>query len=87
MGVIDMLKVIQQLKTGGWRLWLRLLLANVISGGATTVLSALGLSGAKAVGFKVIELDFNSIVVLFVSGAITGLFTYLKQSPLPNTKN
>jgi hypothetical protein len=82
-----MLHSLKQINAGGWRLWLKLLLANVISGGATTVLSALGLSGAKTIGYKVAELDFNSIVVLFVSGAIVNFFSYIKQSPLPDIKN
>jgi hypothetical protein len=72
---------------GGWQLWLRLMLANIITGGASTVLSALGITGAKALGVKVVELDFNSIVVMFISGGIIGFFSYIKQSPLPNIRN
>lgn len=65
------------------RLWLNKLLAAVISGGATTALAALGIAGADAMGASVKALDFRQTLMLFISGALVGLFAYLKQSPIP----
>jgi len=69
--------------TGGWKLWLKMLLSHIISGGATAVLSALGVIGAEYVGIDVPTLNFKTLLVIFVSGGITGMLTYLKSSPLP----
>lgn len=68
---------------GTSRLWLRNLVASVITGGSTTALSALGIAGAQAIGVNVPALDFKQIGILFGSGAAVGLLAYLKQSPIP----
>lgn len=65
------------------RLWLHNLIAAVITGGSTTALAALGIVGAEAVGVKVQTLDLKQMLSLFVAGAVVGLLSYLKQSPLP----
>ena len=63
--------------------WLHNLGAAVITGGATSGLSALGIVAADAAGATVAQLDLKQIGVLFISGAVIGLLAYLKQSPLP----
>jgi hypothetical protein len=63
--------------------WLHSLFAAVITGGATSGLSALGIAGAEAAGLKVVQLDIKQLGILTASGAIVGLMAYLKQSPLP----
>jgi hypothetical protein len=65
------------------RLWLHNLGAAVITGGSTTALAALGIVGANSVGVSVQSLDLKQVGFLFASGAIVGLLSYLKQSPLP----
>ncbi len=65
------------------RIWLRNLGAATITGGATTVMAALGIMGADALGAKVQSLDLKQVGILFVSGGVVGLLSYLKQSPLP----
>jgi hypothetical protein len=65
------------------RLWAHNLLAAVITGGATSGLSAVGIAVADAAGASVNPLDLRQVGVLFISGAVVGLLAYLKQSPLP----
>jgi len=64
-------------------LWLHNLGAAVITGGATSGLSALGITVADAAGLNAGQLNLKQVGVLFVSGAIVGLLAFLKQSPLP----
>lgn len=63
--------------------WLHHLVAAVITGGATSGLSAAGIAVADAAGAQVRALDLAQVGILFASGAIVGLLAYLKQSPLP----
>lgn len=65
------------------RLWAHNLTAAVITGGATSALSAVGIAVADAAGAVVTPLDLKQVGILFVSGAVVGLLAYLKQSPLP----
>ncbi len=63
--------------------WIRGLGAAVITGFATSGLSALGIAGADAAGLSVQQLDVKQVGILATAGAIIGLLAYLKQSPLP----
>lgn len=63
--------------------WLHNLVAAVVTGGATSGLSALGISIADAAGASIGSLNFKQVGMLFASGAVVGLLAYLKQSPLP----
>ena len=63
--------------------WIRNLVAAVVTGGATSGLSALGISVADAAGANVGGLNLKQVGILFASGALVGLLAYLKQSPIP----
>ena len=63
--------------------WLRSLIAAVVTGGATSGLSALGISVADAAGANIGGLNIKQVGALFLSGALVGLLAYLKQSPIP----
>lgn len=65
------------------KMWLHNLGAAVITGGATSGLSSLGITVADAAGAQVGALNLKQLCVLFLSGAAIGLLAYLKQSPLP----
>ena len=64
-------------------LWLRGLVAAIVTGASTSALSALGIAGADAAGASVGQLNVKQIGVLTVTGALVGLAAYLKQSPVP----
>lgn len=66
-----------------WNVWLYGLLNSVIGGTATSGASWAGLSAAKASGFDVPVPNWKTLGIILVSGALTNLFFYLKQSPLP----
>jgi hypothetical protein len=63
--------------------WLRGLFGGFIGGGATASTAWLGMIGAAAIGADVPVLNFKSLGVIFLSGAITNTLAFLKQSPLP----
>lgn len=63
--------------------WIRGLIAAVVTGGATSGLSALGISVADAAGAEIGGLNLKQVGILFGSGALVGLLAYLKQSPIP----
>ena len=64
-------------------LWLKGLVAAVVSGFANSFLSALGITGAQIVGIKVAQLDLDQLVTTTIVGGLVGLAFYLKQSPVP----
>ena len=66
-----------------WSDWLYALMNTVIGGAATAGSAWLGMSGAKAAGMDVPVLNWKSLGIILTSGALTNLFFYLKQSPLP----
>lgn len=63
--------------------WLKALVAAFITGGASSLLSAIGIGSAQAVGVNVPLLDWKQIAILTVAGGIVGAAAYLKQSPVP----
>jgi hypothetical protein len=65
------------------QIWLRGLVAAVVTGISSSVLSALGIAGAEAVGVQVTALDAKQLSGVAVAGGLVGLFAYLKQSPVP----
>jgi hypothetical protein len=65
------------------QLWLRALVASIITGASTSGLAALGTSVADAAGAGVGQLNIKQLCVMALSGGIIGLLAYLKQSPVP----
>jgi len=63
--------------------WIRGLIAAVVTGGATSGMSAIGIGIADAAGANIGGLNLKQVGVLFASGALVGLLAYLKQSPIP----
>jgi shikimate kinase len=67
-------------------LWLRSLFAAGITGGATAALAWPGMVIAKEIGFNVPAMNWQAIGVVFISGALPGMFAYLQKSPLPEVE-
>ena len=65
------------------QIWFRGLVAAVVTGVSSSVLSGLGIAGADAVGLEVATLNLKQLGVIAISGGLVGLFAYLKQSPVP----
>lgn len=69
--------------TNRTRHWLHGIFSAIITGGATSGLSSLGILGSDLVGVKVPSLDWDQLAILTASGGVIGMLAYLKQSPLP----
>ena len=63
--------------------WFLGLCSGVVTGSATSFLSALGITGANSVGITIPQLSLRQIGVLTLIGGLVGAAAYLKQSPLP----
>jgi hypothetical protein len=63
--------------------WLHGLISAVITGLATSFLSALGITGANTVGVSIPSLSWRQLAVLTIIGGVVGAAAYLKQSPIP----
>jgi len=68
-------------------LWLYGLVSGFIGGGATALVSWLGMAGAKSVGVNVPDLNLQAVGIIFLSGGIMAAAAYLKQSPLPKIES
>jgi len=67
-----------------WKAWGYRLAASTIKGVAGSVLGFFGVAGANASGLVATpNLDWQQLAVLAVSGAVVGLFSYLRTEPLP----
>jgi hypothetical protein len=55
----------------------------MVTGLATSFMSALGITGANAVGLSVHQLDAEQLALVTLFGGLVGMAAYLKQSPLP----
>lgn len=64
-------------------LWLRKLIAAVVTGVSSSVLASLGTAAADAVGLNVPPLDAKQLGIIALTGGLVGLLAYLKQSPIP----
>ena len=65
------------------QVWLRGLASAVITGLTTSFMTALGISGAEAIGIKIEQLQPKQLVMVTLIGGAVGAAAYLKQSPLP----
>jgi hypothetical protein len=70
-----------------WTIWAYGLGSGIIKGGASTVVSWIGMSAAKGAGVDVPSLDFKALGIMFGSGVIVGMFTFLTKFPLPEVGN
>jgi len=66
-----------------WEGWFYGLMNGIIGGAATGGSAWVGMATAKSAGVDVPTLNWKALGVICVSGALTNLFFYLKQSPLP----
>jgi hypothetical protein len=66
-----------------FRTWAKALLAASITGASGSLLAALGISGAQAVGVSVMQLNLKQLTVMTLAGGVVGAAAYLKQSPVP----
>lgn len=69
------------------RKWLHGLGSALITGGATSFMAALGITGANAVGISVNQLDAEQLGFVTLFGGLIGMAAYLKQSPLPTPED
>lgn len=65
------------------RMWIRGLIAALITSSATAVLSVLGVNVAEAAGATVSKLNLDQLLIVTISGGIVGVAAYLQRSPLP----
>ncbi len=66
-----------------WEIWARGLISAVVGGGASSLLAALGIPAADAIGMTIKPLDWQQLKAVAIIGALTTAAAYLKQSPLP----
>ena len=66
-------------------LWLQGLLAAVIGGAANAGGNWMGLATARGIGLEVPSLNWKSLGIMLVVGALISAFAYLKQSPVPTS--
>lgn len=67
--------------------WLRNLVAALVTGGSSSALASLGISGASGLGADVKPLDFKQMGIIALAGGVVGLLAFLKQSPLPPSED
>lgn len=73
------------LKGYAWSKWVHGLWAAVIGGGATSALGSLSLIGIDPNTFNFHTGEFyKAAAAVFISGAVTNFFAYLKQHPTPD---
>lgn len=65
------------------QLWFKSLIAALVTGASSTGLSALGIATANGIGVNVPKLDWPQLGIMMLSGAIVGVLSYLKASPVP----
>jgi hypothetical protein len=66
-----------------WEIWFYGLGNCVVGGIGTSGSAYMGMTAAKALGANVPTLNWEALGIICLSGALTNLFFYLKQSPLP----
>lgn len=65
------------------RVWLRGMMAAIIGGAATAGGSWMAINAAGAAGAAVPVLNIKALGLILVVAALTNLFQYLRQSPIP----
>jgi len=65
------------------RTWIDGIGSSLIGGAATSASAWMGLTVGEKVGLAVPQLNLKALGAIMLSGALTNLFFYLKQSPLP----
>lgn len=64
-------------------IWLKSLIAAIVTGASSTGMAALGISAANAMGVNVARLDLKQLGMTCLAGGFVGMLSYLKQSPVP----
>ncbi len=63
--------------------WIKALIAAIVSGFSNSILAALGIGAANAIGVKIDPLHWSQTLDIGLTGAFIGMLMYLKQSPVP----
>lgn len=63
--------------------WIKALIAAIVSGFSNSILAALGIGAANAVGANVEPLHWKQVLDIGLTGAFIGAIMYLKQAPVP----
>ena len=71
------------MKVLDWKHWLLGVLGGLVGGFSTSILSALGISGAEMVGVNVPQLTPRQFMIVTLFGGLSGAALYLRQSPVP----
>lgn len=65
--------------------WFEGIASSIIGGAASSASAWLGINIAGAAGAAVPILNWKALGIIMLTGALTNLFFYLKQSPIPKT--
>jgi deoxyxylulose-5-phosphate synthase len=63
--------------------WLSGIAAAIIGGGATAGMAWMGMGAAKVSGLDIPVLNWKALGIIMLTGSLTNLLAYLKQSPIP----
>ncbi len=66
-----------------WQQWIYGLLNAAVGGAATAGVAWTGMASARSAGIDLPILNWKALGVILLSGSLSNLFFYLKQSPLP----
>lgn len=64
-------------------LWLKSLAAAFIGGGATAASAWGGFALAQSAGVDVPQLNWQALLIIFLTAGVSNALAYLKRSPLP----
>ena len=65
------------------KVWLDGFINGIITGGVTSVLSALGIVAAESAGMEIKGLAFDQLCGIFFSSCVVNACIYIKQNQLP----
>jgi hypothetical protein len=69
--------------TAQTRKWFHALASTVITGSCSAGMSALGITGAHAIGINVQQLNLKQFLGVMAGGGLVGMLSYFQKSPLP----
>jgi len=62
--------------------WLHGLISALVTGIASSFLSALGITSADMLGMDIPNLTWRQLLVITIMGGLVGMAAYIKKSPL-----